>query len=121
MPQVFSAVTAVTPSNRSVPRSFDWSVLSNPIVVLNLILISLCVSGFLYFIAGTNAVASSEYNISSERSAIAKLTEVQSSLTAKKSAMENPLAAAAFAQAQHMAEAKDIVYVFENNNVALQK
>ncbi len=52
---------------------------------------------------------------------ITKLTEAQSSLTAEKSATEDPVAAAAFAQAQHMTEAKDIVYVFENNNVALQK
>lgn len=114
-------VTAVSPSNRSVSRSFDWSAFSNPIVALNLFLICLAVVGFAYYVAGANAVASGEYHISAERTKIAKLTEAQSSLTTEKSATENPVAAMAFAQAQHMAEAKDIVYVFENNSVAIQR
>ena len=84
-------------------------------------LVCLAVVGFAYYIVGVNAVTSGEYNISAERTMITKLTEAQSSLTAEKSATEDPVAAAAFAQAQHMTEAKDIVYVFENNNVALQK
>ena len=114
-------MTAVSPSNRSTPKSFDWSVLSNLVVSINAVLICLVVVGFGYYIAGVNAVASSEYHISAERTKIAKLTEAQSSLTAEKSVTEDPVAATVFAQAQHMVEAKDIVYVFENNSVALQK
>ena len=77
--------------------------------------------GFAYYIAEVNAVASGEYNISAERIKVSKLIESQSLLTAEKSATEDPVAAAVFAQAQHMIEAKDIVYVFENNNIALQQ
>ncbi len=75
----------------------------------------------MYYIASANAVTSREYNISAVRTKIAKLIEIQSLLTVQKSATEDPISAAAFAKAQQMVEAKDIVYVFENNNVALQK
>lgn len=114
-------MTAVSLSNRSVHKSFDWSVFYNPIIAINMVLICLLAGGFAYYIAGVNAVASGEYNISAKRTKIAKLAESQSLLTAEKSATEDPVAAMAFAQAQHMTEAKDIVYVFENNNVALRK
>ena len=118
---MISIVTAVSSPSRAQRHSFDWSELSNPIVVFNIFLICLAVAGFAYYVAGANAVASGEYRISAERTKIAKLTETQSSLTAEKSATENPVTASAFALTQHMAEAKDIVYVFENNSVALQK
>jgi cell division protein FtsB len=114
-------VTAISPSNRSARQSFARPDFSNPIVAVNIILACLVLGGFAYYVAGANAVASTEYHISAERAQIAKLTQDQSSLTAEKSATEDPASAAAFAQAQHMVEAKDIVYVFENDNVALQK
>ena len=114
-------MTAVSPSHRSVSPAFDWSAFASPIVVLNLVLIGLVGVGFTYYIVGANAVASGEYNISTKRIEITKLIETQSLLTAKKSATENPVAALVFAQVQHMTEAKDVVYVFENNNVALQR
>jgi len=114
-------VTAVSSLDRTQRHSFDWSVFSNPVVIINVTLICFLVVGFTYYIAGVNAVASGEYSISVERAKIAKLTESQSFLTIEKSATEDPTAAMAFAQAQHLVEAKDIVYVFENNDVALQK
>lgn len=86
-----------------------------------MVLICLSAAGLAYYIAGVNAVASSEYNVSAVRAKITKLTETQSLLSAEKSATENPVAATVFAQTQHMIEAKDIVYVFENNNVALRE
>lgn len=114
-------VTAVSSLGRTRRHSFDWSVLLNRVVIFNMILVCLSVVGFAYYIAGVNAVASGEYNISIERTKIIKLTESQGLLTAKKSATENPVAAMAFAQAQHLVEAKDIVYVFENSSVALKQ
>ena len=115
------SVTAVSPSNRVQRHLFDWSVILSPVVILNLVLICLSGVAFAYYIAGVNAVASEEYHISAERNKIAKLIEAQSLLAAEKSATENPVAAATFAQAQKMTEAKDIIYVFENNNVALRQ
>lgn len=114
-------MTAVSSPSHIQRHFFDWSALSNSTVTLNIILICLAAAGLAYYIAGVNAVASGEYHISTERAKISKLTEAQSLLTVEKSTTENPVAAMAFAQAQHMTEAKDIVYVFENNNIALQK
>jgi hypothetical protein len=74
-----------------------------------------------YYLTGANAVASSEYQTSALRSRIAHLNDEQSTLTAEKSATEDPASALAFAQARHMVEAKDILYVFESGNVALRR
>jgi hypothetical protein len=114
-------VTAVTPSNRPVSSVVSWSAFLSPIAIFNLTLICFLVAGFAYYIAGVNAVASGEYNIASHRIQVAKLMEAQSSLVLEKSATENPLAALSFAQAKNMTEAKDAIYIFENNNVALQR
>ena len=78
-------------------------------------------AGLAYYVTGANSLASAEYRISSLRSQITHLNEQQSHLAAEKSAAENPAAAAQFAQAQHMVSAQEIVYVFENGNVALQR
>lgn len=114
-------VTAVSSLGRTQRHSFDWSAFSNPVVILNITLICFLVVGFAYYIAGVNAVASGKYSISAERAKITKLTEFQNLLTVEKSATEDPTAAMAFAQTKHLVEAKDIIFVFENNNVALQK
>ncbi len=114
-------VTAVSSPSRVQHYSFDWSVFSNPVVSLNLVLICLAAVGFAYYIAGVNAVTSGKYRISTERTKIIQLTEAQGLLIAEKSATEDPITATIFAQAKHMTEAKDIVYVFENNNVALRR
>ena len=74
-----------------------------------------------YYLTGANAVASNEYHVSSLRNRIAHLNDKQSTLTAEKSATEDPASAQAYAQAQHMVQAKDILYVFENGNVALTR
>ena len=52
---------------------------------------------------------------------MARLSEYQGTLSAEKTATGNPQAAALFARANNMVEAKDIVYVFENGNVALRR
>ena len=115
------AVTAVSSPKHVHKPSFDWSTFSQPIIALNIILIALCVGGLVYFVAGVNSMASGEYHLSAERAQIAQLTQAQSLLTVEKSATEDPVAATAYAQAQGMVTASNIVYVFENNNVALQQ
>ncbi len=114
-------VTAVSSPSHVQHYSFDWSVFSNPVVVFNIVLICLAVVTFSYYIAGINAVTSGKYRISTERNKIVQLTETQSLLTVEKSTTEDPVAAMAFAKAKHLVEAKDIIYVFENNNVALER
>lgn len=93
----------------------------SPISILNILLLGLVIAGLAYYVSGANSLASAEYRISSLRNKISHLNEEQSRLAAEKSAAEDPAAAAEFAQAQHMVSAQEIVYVFENGNVALHR
>lgn len=105
----------------SVRSSQEFSAFLSPIVILNILLVCLCATGLGYYIAFVNSNASSQYRISSLRSQVAHLSENQSALSAEKSAVENPISAGVFAQSRRMVEAKDILYVFENGKVALQR
>ncbi|OGN06556.1 MAG: hypothetical protein A2669_02845 [Candidatus Yanofskybacteria bacterium RIFCSPHIGHO2_01_FULL_48_25b] len=91
------------------------------LAAFNILLLLLCLGSLFYYISGSNAAAADEYRLSALRQEIIRLTEERGILESDKSSMENPAAAALFARHQQMVEAKDIVYVFENNNVALQK
>jgi len=114
-------VTLDSQSIRARKQSTDWSTILNSNSLLNLALILFVVFGFAYYIAGVNAVTSGKYDVSDQRSKITSLIESQGLLSARKSTTEDPVAAMNFAQAQNMVEAKDIVYVFENNNVAIRQ
>jgi hypothetical protein len=111
----------VAQSVRQAQLPFDQVKSLGRVAVSNIALICLCAGALVYYVAGVNSLASGGYYISALRSQISQLTQIYSLLTAEKSATENPVSATAFAQAQHMIEAKDILYVFESNNVALQK
>jgi hypothetical protein len=95
--------------------------LNHSVVFLNIILLCLAGGGLTYYISEANIAASGRYRISFLRNQIAHLIEKQSILTTQKSVTENPATVAVFAQNQNMVEAKDIIYIFENNNVALQR
>lgn len=88
---------------------------------MNVLLLCMSVACLGYYLVGANAVASSEYHASALRSQIARLNDQQSTLTAEKAATEDPASALSYAQSQHMVDAKDILYVFENGNVALRR
>lgn len=91
------------------------------VVTLNILLLVLCGGGLGFYLIDANAATAEQYHILALRNQIAHLNEERDALTLEKSATENPAAAEAFAQNQRMVEAKDIIYVFENGNVALGK
>ena len=88
---------------------------------INIFLISLCGAIVLSYVLWANGLAASNYQISALRDDLARLTEVNSSLLAEKSATENPKAAMRFAQEQNMVPASNTSYIFENGNVALRQ
>ena len=89
--------------------------------VLNILLIAVCACGLAYYLTSANQAASAEYKVTSLRTKISRLNEEQAVLMFSKSITEDPDKALQYAHEQNMTEAKDIVYVFENNNVALHR
>ena len=89
--------------------------------ILNGMLLILCMTAVLYYVLCSNSLAITNYQVSTLRGELTHLTEMNSALESQKSAMENPVAALEYAQRQQMVEAKNISYVFESGNVALQK
>ena len=74
----------------------------------------------IYYVVQANIIAASNYKISLLNQKLESLNEVRSSLAAQKSSMEDPARILEFALSQKMVEAKNVVYLFENGNVALR-
>ena len=88
--------------------------------LLNAIILALCAAAILYYVLWSNSLAAGNYRLSTLRKTLTQLTETNSSLLTRKSAMEDPSAAIEFARNHGMIEATNISYVFESGNVALQ-
>ena len=74
----------------------------------------------IYYVVQANIIAASDYKISLLNQKLESLNEVRSSLDAHKSSMEDPARVLDFALSQNMVEAKNVVYLFENGDVALR-
>src|SRR3989344_6817870 len=74
----------------------------------------------IYYVVQANIIAASEYKISLLNQRLESLNEIRSSLEAQKSLMEDPTKILDFALSQNMVEAKNVVYLFENGDVALR-
>lgn len=90
------------------------------IFVFNMILSLVIGLLMIYYVVQANIIAASNYKISSLNQRLESLNEVRSSLAAQKSSVEDPARILDFALSQNMVEAKNIVYLFENGNVALR-
>ncbi|OGN01848.1 MAG: hypothetical protein A3B91_04025 [Candidatus Yanofskybacteria bacterium RIFCSPHIGHO2_02_FULL_41_29] len=74
-----------------------------------------------YYIMMANNVTAKSYKVQTLRDKIESLVEVNSVLMSKKIATESQAILLEFAKAKNLVEARNIVYIFENTNVALQK
>ena len=74
-----------------------------------------------YYILLANSATSSSYKIKTLRQQLTQATAQNSALLSQKSSIEDPNAAMQYALDQHMAEAKNVSYLFGNGSVALQK
>lgn len=88
---------------------------------VNISLIGVSLLLVFYYVMLANTVTSSDYRVQTLREELGMLSELNASLMSDKLALENPTALLAFARANNLVEAKNIVYIFENRNVALQR
>lgn len=89
--------------------------------IANSCLFLLCIVSALFYVVWANSAASDDYRAAQMREDLVRLTEDNSARLSQKNSIEDPASALEFAHNQHMVEAKDIVYVFENGSVALRK
>lgn len=71
-----------------------------------------------YYVMVANSVASKNYRVQNLRSKLEALAEINGVLMSKKIISESPIALLEFARSQNLVEAKNILYIFENKNVA---
>ena len=82
----------------------------------------LLIAGFLtvYYVVQANIIAAGSYKTTSLNQKLESLNEIRSVLSAQKSSMEDPARVLDFALSRNMVEAKNVSYLFENENVALR-
>lgn len=108
----------MTTINRALAKELNHNSVS--IVFIFNVIISL-VAGLLviYYVVQANIIAAGNYKINMLNEKLDSLNEVHSSLVAQKSSMEDPVRILDFALSRNMVEAKNMVYLFENGNIAL--
>ncbi len=95
-------------------------IISPAVIINGSLILVFGVMAFLYVI-WANGAASYDYQSTQLREELVRLTDTNSALLSQKNSTEDPASAVEFAHNQGMVEAKDVVYVFENGNVALRK
>lgn len=93
----------------------------NPILVSNVILLGVLGLLLSFYIIQANMIAADRYQVKILNEKLASLNEVRTSLDAQRNDLEDPSELMEFAKARGMVEAKDVSYIFENGNVALQQ
>ena len=71
-----------------------------------------------YYVVQANVIAASNYKTSSLNQKLESLNETRSSLAVQKTSMEDSAKVLNFALSQNMVEAKNVIYLFENGDVA---
>ena len=92
----------------------------NPILVSNVILLGIFGLLLSFYIVQANMIAADKYKVKILNEKLTSLNEVRTSLAAQRSGTEDPSELTEFAQARGMVQAKNVTYIFENGNVALQ-
>ena len=85
---------------------------------VNITMIGMAILLLFYYVMMANTVTAKSYKIQTLRDKIDALAETNGVLMSKKIAMESPTALLDFAKSRSLVEAKNIVYIFENRNVA---
>lgn len=87
----------------------------------NLILFGLAVLLLLYYVLVSGRIGSKSYQVRTLQEKIESLAETNSSLMSKKLSLDTPVLIMDFAQSHNLVQAKNISYIFEGKNVALQR
>lgn len=88
---------------------------------VNFALIGVVVLLFFYYVMMANSIAAKNYKAQTLRDKMGVLSEAGGLLMAEKLILESPVALVEFAKSSNLVEARNILYIFENRNVALQK
>lgn len=107
------------PASRQTTKELSNNSISMVFVINTIILL---IAGLLiiYYVIQANIIAASNYKVGLLNQKLESLNEVRSSLSAQKSAIEDPARILEFALSQNMVEAKNAAYLFENPDVALR-
>ena len=92
----------------------------DPILVSNVILLGIFVLLLSFYIIQANMIAADKFRTGALKEKLASLNEVKTSLAAEMSGTEDPSELAEFARERGMVQALNVIYVFENGNVALR-
>lgn len=71
-----------------------------------------------YYVMMANSVAAKNYKVQTLRNKLEAMSEINGSLMSQKLALESPAMLLEFARSNDLVEARNIVYIFENSNVA---
>ena len=85
---------------------------------VNITMIGITILLLLYYVMIANTITAKNYKVQTLRDKLEVLAEINGALMSKKISLESPTAILEFAKAQSLVEARNIVYIFENRNVA---
>lgn len=85
---------------------------------VNIMLVGIVSLLFFYYITMANVVTAKSYRVQVLKEKLEVLAETNGALMAKKLALENSSLLIEFAKSRSLVEAKRVLYIFENNNVA---
>lgn len=105
----------------AMTRSDAYAQPINPILVSNVILLGIFGLLLSFYIIQANMIADNKYQIKVLNEKLTSLNEVRTSLAVQRSDIEDPFKLMEFARAKGMVQAKNVTYIFENGNVALQR
>ena len=102
-------------------KNIDTIKENDVVLWVNIALIGIASLLLFYYVMMANSIASKSYNTQVLQNKIEKLSEVNSQLMSQKLTMDTPAKLLEFANSQQLVEAKNISYIFERKNVALQR
>ena len=87
----------------------------------NMIFLVMILTLLFYYVVTANSIASKNYRTQILADKIELLSETNNLLMSQKLALDTPVKISEFARSQQLIEAKNISYIFEKKNVALQR
>lgn len=91
----------------------------NLTVIINAALVLVFLTVVFIYIVNANIMAANSYKIKQANDQLNLLNEIHANLMSQKGGIDEILKIKNFAKNQNMIEAKNIIYLFENGNIAL--
>lgn len=85
---------------------------------VNLTMIGVVLLLLFYYVMMANSVTTKNYRVQTLKDKLETLTEANSLLVSKKLVLESPASLLEFARSSGLVKASNVLYIFENKNVA---